>query len=440
MKRICFSIFLILYNSIAFSQGFWTEVISGVTTPLWSTSNINGNVAWVCGDNGVVLITTNSGYNWQNAGGNGIPSISLYNIFGLSDQFALTSDDNGTLYRTTNRGINWTQVFTQPNGFINAVWMSSNLNGFMVGDPVNSRWSLFKTTNGGLNWDSSGLYLQSSGSEAGWNNSMWLYGNNIWFGTSNSRIYYSSNGGTNWIYFPLTSLPNSYAIGFNNNLQIGYAGGENLLKTTNNGFNWTVITAPGSGTINSVAIDFQQNYAWFTRSNNSIYSSNNNGLNWTLQYTAPSGNFNHMGMLRTLGTSIGLIYAVRSNGGISRCSGSIEGVKIISGNIPKSFNLYQNYPNPFNSETHIKFETPKFSSNADENRGFFIRLTIYNLYGQLVEKRVAEVIQPGTYEDIWNGSQFSSGVYFYRLTFEDPSKPTGGNIIRSLTKKMILLK
>lgn len=444
MNKIYLSVIIILYNNFAYSQGFWTEVNSGVTSPLYCASNINGLIAWVCGGNGVVLKTSNTGYNWQSVGGSGIPSnATLINIFGLSDQIALTSGfvgNNTFMYRTSNGGANWTPVFTQPNGYINAVWMFSNLNGIMVGDPVNSRWTIFKTSNGGINWDSTGLFLPAQGSESGQNNSLWVSGNNVWFGTSNSRIYYSSNSGTSWIYFSIPLLPNSYSIGFNT-FQYGYASGESLQKTTNNGINWNTVTVPGSGLICSVVIDIVQYSAWFARDNNNIYYSFNNGFNWSIQYTAPSGNFNNMGILRSLGTSTGYIYAIRSNGGISRYSGIVEGVKIISGSVPKDFYLYQNYPNPFNSETHIRFETPKFSSKKiNENRGYFIRLAIYNIYGQVVEKRVAEVIQPGTYEDVWNGSQFSSGVYFYRLTFEDPSFSTGGSVIYTLTKKMILLK
>jgi hypothetical protein len=78
------------------------------------------------------------------------------------------------------------------------VYIALNGTGFMMGDPVGSRWSLWKTTNSGVTWDSTGLYLPQAGAEAGYNNCMSNGQNRIWFGTNNSRVYFSSNNGINW--------------------------------------------------------------------------------------------------------------------------------------------------------------------------------------------------------------------------------------------------
>ena len=79
--------------------------------------------------------------------------------------------------------------------------------------------------------------------------------------------------------------------------------------------------------------------------------------------------------------------------------------------LPTDFKLNQNYPNPFNATTSIKYQLPR----AGE-----VRLTIYNLLGQVVK-----VFQPGrqaagSYTINWDGkdrkgSQVSSGIYMYRL-------------------------
>ena len=152
---LIFLLALLFVCSYAESQYFWTEQVSGTTTNLTSVSNIDAFNAWVCGSNGVVLKTSNSGYNWSNLSGGGLPSnISLVNIYGISSTVALTSGYIGSVtyvYRTSNSGINWHLVFTQPNGFINGIWMQNSLSGFMQGDPVSNRWSLFRTTNGGIN-------------------------------------------------------------------------------------------------------------------------------------------------------------------------------------------------------------------------------------------------------------------------------------------------
>jgi len=60
---------LLIFSSNIFSQYFWTEQVTGVTANLTSVSNIDGNVAWVCGYNGTVIKTSNAGYNWANHSG-----------------------------------------------------------------------------------------------------------------------------------------------------------------------------------------------------------------------------------------------------------------------------------------------------------------------------------------------------------------------------------
>ena len=86
-----------------------------------------------------------------------------------------------------------------------------------------------------------------------------------------------------------------------------------------------------------------------------------------------------------------------------------------------SFYLSQNYPNPFNPSTEIKFTIPKIS---------VVNLTVYNILGQVVESLINKDLTAGTYDIKFDGSKYSSGVYFYTLR-------TGDKIF---TKKMILMK
>jgi hypothetical protein len=89
--------------------------------------------------------------------------------------------------------------------------------------------------------------------------------------------------------------------------------------------------------------------------------------------------------------------------------------------LPVSFSLGQNYPNPFNPTTNIKFEIAKTG---------FVSLTVYNLLGQEVTKLVNENLTPGVYSAEFSGSNFTSGIYFYRLNTS----------MGSMVKKMTLIK
>jgi len=441
-------IYAILFSSVINpqSQVFWNEVNSGVTVSLRSVSNVNSYIAWACGASGTVIKSTNGGYNWINFNGNGIPTnVLLINIFAVDAFTALTAGYLGTntyVYRTSNGGANWSQIFTEANGFINALWIRPDSTGFMEGDPVGGRWSLWKTTNAGLNWDSTGLFLPQAGSEAGWNNSLWADSNRIWFGTNNSRIYYTSNYGINWSIQNTSPELNSYAISLKGPIiQYRLTGGASLLLTTNAGQNWQNVSTTGSGNFNGFVMAYTyMGAAWYTRSSNSVYRAYMPFTYWSLDYTAPSGTYNYISVARQLNFGPGMLYAIRSNGGISRGTFIVEGVRILSNEIPASFKLSQNYPNPFNPVTKIKLEIPHLKNNtAGEVRGSLIQIKIYNSLGQEVETVLDQITQPGIYEAEWNGSDYPSGVYYYRVIIKDPKFVNSAPEQRE-TKKMVLIK
>lgn len=89
--------------------------------------------------------------------------------------------------------------------------------------------------------------------------------------------------------------------------------------------------------------------------------------------------------------------------------------------IPKEYALFQNYPNPFNPETSIKFDVP---SAGD------IKLSVFDITGREVNVLVNEKLNAGTYSVKWNGAQFASGIYFYRVQ--------AGSFVQ--TRKMVLIK
>jgi hypothetical protein len=94
--------------------------------------------------------------------------------------------------------------------------------------------------------------------------------------------------------------------------------------------------------------------------------------------------------------------------------------------IPKEFALYQNYPNPFNPATEIKFDIPKESH---------VKIVIYDITGKEVRTLVDEVVKPGAYRILWDGTDNSgnkvtSGIYFYRMI--------AGSYVS--VKKMVLIK
>ncbi len=422
MKHFFILSLTILFSNTLFSQVInWTEQTSGLTTSINSVSAPDDNNAWACGNGGKVLRTTNGGVNWVSVGAAPIPTtLDLYNIFGTDGSTALVTGSSATatfVYRTGNGGTTWTQVFTQTGGFIDAIWMGNAAAGFMYGDPVGGRWSLWGTITGGVTWDSTAFYLPQAGSEAGWNNAFYFdnVSQAVWFGTNNTRTYRSTNL-ILWATQPTTSQVNSTALWFNNATN-GMTGGTGLLFTTNTGTTWTATTGALPGTANIVGINgFGTNWV-VVRTAQQIYYSTNDGTTWATQYTSPAGNYTHVTKSRSTGSTY---WAVRDNGGISK-GALLTGIQPIAENIPLGFRLAQNYPNPFNPSTNIKFSLPK---------GSFTTLIVYDELGRQVNELVSEDLKAGTYEVNFDASELPSGTYFYKLT--------SGNFIE--TKRMILIK
>ena len=97
------------------------------------------------------------------------------------------------------------------------------------------------------------------------------------------------------------------------------------------------------------------------------------------------------------------------------------GIQNISSEIPSDHTLMQNYPNPFNPSTKINFSV--------KNQGL-VKLTVYNLLGETIEKLVNETLTAGTYEYTFEAKGLPSGIYFYRLETDN----------FSITKQMVLIK
>jgi cyanophycinase len=102
---------------------------------------------------------------------------------------------------------------------------------------------------------------------------------------------------------------------------------------------------------------------------------------------------------------------------------------------PNEFVLYQNYPNPFNPSTTISFTIPTSPFNpspyqGEGNRERLTSIIVYDILGRKIATLLNEEINPGFYEVEFNGSNLSSGIYFYKLSTPGYSE----------TKSMVLLK
>jgi subtilisin-like proprotein convertase family protein len=151
---------------------------------------------------------------------------------------------------------------------------------------------------------------------------------------------------------------------------------------------------------------------------NSAFSGNSSAGVWKLRINDASG------------LQIGYLTAW----GIQVNNSPVIGIQNISGEVPESFSLGQNYPNPFNPKTNVRIQLPK---------GGFVKLTVFDITGKEVKVLVNEELNAGTYNVDFDGSNFASGTYFYKMVVGELRNKSGNtNNGGSFTdvKKMVLVK
>ncbi len=85
---------------------------------------------------------------------------------------------------------------------------------------------------------------------------------------------------------------------------------------------------------------------------------------------------------------------------------ALTGIEVVSAAAPNKFFVEQNYPNPFNPTTNIAFGIPEASD---------VTIKIYNAVGQEITTLFSGYKPAGTYELTFDGSNLTSGIYFYKI-------------------------
>ena len=261
-------------------------------------------------------------------------------------------------------------------------------------------------------------------------------------------IIITTDGGVTW-NLRGTNLPDNGAnkgrgLAFKEDKLTGIAGSSstpNIARTTNGGLSWVTIDV-GNNIIQGLGPVMRwiegTDICYMTVKGSTtglipihgVLKSTNGGLNWTAMETGG------VGVIyidtKKIGSNIygyAVSYDPNVYGGnqVLKFTDVITGINQISEIVPDGYTLSQNYPNPFNPTTKIKFDITSDVKRQTSN----VKLNIYNSLGKEVATLVNENLQPGSYEVDFEGSNYSSGVYFYRLL-------VGGNIIE--TKRMMLLK
>ncbi len=412
MKKVI-RIFIIHYSLfIAHCFAQWSVVsTSGNEAVSFPSENTGYSTA-----NGITKKTTNGGVTWTTlSGGN------LTGIFFINDLTGWVVGYPGYIGRTTTGG-SFTQQTSGVTDRLNDVFFINPDTGWVVGGDYSTE-RIFKTTNGGVNW-----LAQSSGTA---NKLFSVYFINAYTGwsvggPSSPKIIKTTDGGTTWLTESTSVGTPLYFVKFadaNTGWAVaGYIGGETIINTTNGGATWQ---SQSSGDNRYLRWCFALNNttAFAVGQSGKIITTTNGGANWLVQASPTTS---ELWSIDFVNDSVG--YAIGDNVVVKTTN---AGLTFMNGNraeVANEFQLYQNYPNPFNPSTVIKFSIPGSVGVAYMRP---LQLKVYNVLGKEVATLVNQQMQPGSYSVDFDGSNLSSGIYYYSLIID--------NAILD-TKKLVLLK
>ena len=446
MKRANYHILFILFitanlilASISYSQ--WT--VCG------DLSGISGRPTVAVADENTVYVTggstVNATYKTTNGGANWITlNTGTLNIFlsiwakDANTVFAGSSGaitGTGKLYKTTDGGLFWTVVDSNVGGGFGGIKFSLSMPSFGAAFSSNATDILIlKTRDGGNTWSRTSIPIFPGYdlSISGYNviDSLFYAMGTV---TGLPAVILTTNGGLTYILrdVGLPSVGGNFTrgIAFKEDKLTGIAASTSLpliARTTNGGFTWANISvgAFASSTSTPVMrwIEGTNTCYMTTPYSSGVLKSTNGGLNWTEMTTAGYSTFNID--TKKIGSTV-YGYAVSFLNGttnaVLKMADPITGIENISSEVPNVYSLNQNYPNPFNPVTNLEFGISKLG---------FVSLKVYDVRGKEVAILVNSILTPGTYKHDFDGSNLSSGVYFYKLE-------AGGF---ADTKKMYLVK
>ena len=273
-------------------------------------------------------------------------------------------------------------------------------------------------------------------------------------------VYRSSDKGNTWKQ--MNDGLNNYNINY-----LDFVEGV-LYTSTDSGFfaynstaqKWSKISNDLPNRIKKIVFD---NGKYFAATEEQVYLSKDNRQSWQLIYTASSNNYilsmasnndktfigtnsgiflydetedkwisSNNGLKNKYATTLTIvenkIFAGTSGDGIWKSTINDSLTNIAKFQLPDGFYLSQNYPNPFNPTTTIQYQIPVVDALSEGEA--HITLKVYDMLGREIESLVDKYQSPGNYEVTFDGSNLSSGVYFYTLR-------TGSF---SQTKKFVLMK
>jgi photosystem II stability/assembly factor-like uncharacterized protein len=341
-------------------------------------------------------------------------------------------ETGASILRTTDGGLTW---LPYQNGFIGSAYAMDQIPSqddtlFVTGPAVIGR-----STDHGLSWEPVAGDWDTWGEGINFVHVYRQNSNIIWAGTDGMFfqpvIFKSTNRGTDWtITFPEVGGDNiSLCIAIDptdeNRVFIGMS--YLLAYTSDGGQTWQV-NDEFNFIIQGLQIDpLNPDIIYLSGITDSpeerlnVFRSRDGGVNWTdISIEMETEGWDNSLLFHRSAEQTYLFAGSPSNGvWLNRDFVSIPDQN--ASVLPLNISLDPAYPNPFNPSTTITYSIP-------ENG--VVTLSVFNINGRLVDVLVSGKQEAGIHEIGFDGSNLTSGIYFYQLQSAETT----------LCKKMLLVK
>lgn len=154
MKPIFSFLLLMVFN---FSDAQSIKILtSGTKTSLRGLSLVDDNIVWASGSGGMVAKSIDGGNTWKWMTVKGFEKTEFRDIEAFDARTALIMGiaEPAYILKTTDGGETWNTVYkNEAKGmFLDAMDFNNDLDGVVVGDPINGRFFIARTADGGNTW------------------------------------------------------------------------------------------------------------------------------------------------------------------------------------------------------------------------------------------------------------------------------------------------
>jgi len=248
---------LLMIFSFTLSKAQWVEIDTGFDVPFYAdVFAVNSEVAFVTGQNGLLLKTSDGGETWEQKDSG--TDLNLGKIQFITPQIGFVTGANGHLIKTEDGGETWELKSIEGVG---TIWGMSFVNEdlfFLSGLDLDLNSIIIKSTDGGDNWEITSVTLpvQKLNEIQFFNEEIGYASTTIGYPGYNHGILKTEDGGANWMQLENTYYPFQFI-----DENTGFCYPDGLFKTVDGGYNFEPLGCGGGwGYISMYVVN--ENNAW----------------------------------------------------------------------------------------------------------------------------------------------------------------------------------